>query len=56
MISARGVPYSWDGSGETDGSGVGKGGGSSGAVKFCPFFTGALFLFRGEALLLGDSG
>lgn len=57
MISASGVPGSIEGSGEAEGSGVGNGGGARSGAEERLFFTGALFLFRGEvALLEGDSG
>jgi len=45
-----------EGSGDCDGSGVGNGGANSGVFEERPPRTGALFRFRGDAFLEGDSG
>jgi hypothetical protein len=56
VMSARGIPWNWEGSGDAEASGVGKEGGSSGVVEARGPRTGALFRFRGEAFFDGDSG
>src|SRR5436190_857711 len=58
VISAKGVPGTSDGSGLTEGSGVGRGGASSGTTELRPFFAvgATLFLLRGDGFLVGDSG
>lgn len=56
VISARGVVCNSEGSGDCDGFGVGIGGGNSGVLELRVPRTGALFLFRGEAFLVGESG
>lgn len=56
VMSASGVACNSEGSGDCDGCGVGNGGGSSGVLEERPPRTGALFRFRGDALLEGDSG
>jgi len=55
-MSASGVVCNSDGSGDCDGCGVGSGGASSGVLDERPPRIGALFRFRGEAFLEGDSG
>lgn len=55
-MSARGVPWSWEGSGDTEGPGVGRGGGSSGMTDSRPLACAALLRFRGEGFLVGDEG
>jgi hypothetical protein len=58
VMSASGVLSRCRGSGETDGTGVGSGGGISGIaeVRRVPRPVAALFRFRGDALLDGDAG
>ena len=56
VMSASGVPWSSEGSGDTEACGVGSGGGSSGVAEARGFRTGALFRFRGDAFLDGESG
>lgn len=57
VMSAKGVPCSWDGSGLTVPLGVGKGGGRSSAMETRPLRVGAALLrFRGDGFLVGDIG
>jgi hypothetical protein len=56
VMSASGVPWNWEGSGDAEASGVGNEGGSSGVAEARAARTGALFRFLGEAFLDGDSG
>lgn len=55
MISASGVAWSWEGSGDIEGCGVGSGGGSSAVADAQGVRMGALFCFLGDALLEGDA-
>lgn len=58
VMSPSGVLSRWRGSGEVDGAGVGNRGGISGTadVRRLALPAAALFLFRGDARLVGDAG
>lgn len=57
VMSASGTPCKWEGSGATDGLGVGNCEASSTATDVRVFLGGAaLFRFLGEGLLVGDTG
>jgi hypothetical protein len=56
VMSASGVPWNCEGSGDAEVSGVGNEGGSSGVAEARAARTGALFRLRGEAFFDGDSG
>ena len=56
-MSASGVPWSCEGSGVTDGFGVGSGAGRSGVTEArVRLGAGTLFLLRGEAFFVGETG
>ncbi len=56
-MSASGVPWSCDGSGVTEGFGVGRGGGRSGVTEArVRLGAGTLLLLRGEDFFVGETG
>lgn len=56
VISANGVPWRFEGPGDTEGCGVGRGGGSSDADDTLDPLIGILFLLCGDSILVEASG
>lgn len=57
VMSANGVPCNCDGSGLVEALGVGSGGSNSSATDDFPLLVGAaLFRFRGDGFLVGETG